>query len=243
MKRLNISLIVAFLLMISFSSCGRINVRGDGHVVSKTYSITDFDELAVGGGNIELNYVHSDSLPSLKTEVDQNIMNKLEVKGENNKLTIKPINDQEFLSPTRFVILVGSKTLKSLKMAGQGTCRVDSLLKCDDLNLALAGSGSITVDTMSVKNLTCEIAGSGSLNLCGTADEMNVKAAGSSNVNAFSLTANKLSCEMAGSNQVEISVNESISAKIAGSGEIRYKGNPSILDQKIAGRGSLKKVE
>ena len=31
MKRLNISLIVAFLLMISFSSCGRINVRGDGH--------------------------------------------------------------------------------------------------------------------------------------------------------------------------------------------------------------------
>jgi len=53
MKRLNISLIVAFLLMISFSSCGRINVRGDGHVVSKTYSITDFDELAVGGGNIE----------------------------------------------------------------------------------------------------------------------------------------------------------------------------------------------
>ncbi|MDD4590853.1 MAG: DUF2807 domain-containing protein [Parabacteroides sp.] len=243
MKQLSTSLIVALFLMVSFSSCGRINVRGDGHVVSKTYSITDFNELAVGGGNIELTYIHSDSLPSLKIEVDQNILNKLEVKVEDKKLTIKPWNNKESLSPTRFVIIVGSKTLQSLKMAGQGTCRIDSLLKCENLNLALAGSGSISVDTMSVNNLTCEIAGSGSLNLCGTAGDTKIKVAGSSNVNAYNLTTNKLLCEMAGSNQVEISVNESISAKIAGSGEIRYKGNPSIVDQKIAGSGSLRKVE
>ena len=67
--------------------------------------------------------------------------------------------------------------------------------------------------------------------------------AGSCKLKAFDLQTESLNAKMAGSNNIEITVNKEISVKIAGSGNVRYKGNADVIKQKIAGSGSISKVE
>ena len=72
---------------------------------------------------------------------------------------------------------------------------------------------------------------------------MNIKSAGSSKFKTFDLETEELNCKAAGSTNIEITANKEISAKIAGSGTIRYKGNPNIKGKKIAGSGSITKAD
>ena len=72
---------------------------------------------------------------------------------------------------------------------------------------------------------------------------MNMKNAGSCKIKAFDLETEKLNCKAAGSTHIEITVNKAISTKMAGSGTIRYKGNPEIKEKSIVGSGSITKVD
>ena len=72
---------------------------------------------------------------------------------------------------------------------------------------------------------------------------MNIKSAGSSKIKAFGLETEELTCKAAGSTHIEITANKAISTKIAGSGTIRYKGNPNIKEKSIIGSGSITKVD
>lgn len=67
--------------------------------------------------------------------------------------------------------------------------------------------------------------------------------AGNSDVNAFDLETEEFNCSAAGRTHIEITANKTISAKIAGSGTIHYKGNPEITNKDIAGSGSITKVD
>ena len=88
-----------------------------------------------------------------------------------------------------------------------------------------------------------EIAGSGTVSLSGKTEKMNIKSAGSSKIKAFGLETEELTCKAAGSTHIEITANKAISTKIAGSGTIRYKGNPNIKEKSIIGSGSITKVD
>ena len=57
------------------------------------------------------------------------------------------------------------------------------------------------------------------------------------------LETEELTCKAAGSTHIEITANKAISTKIAGSGTIRYKGNPNIKEKSIIGSGSITKVD
>lgn len=48
---------------------------------------------------------------------------------------------------------------------------------------------------------------------------------------------------MAGNGSVEITANNSICANAAGIGHIKYKGNATDITRRIAGNGSITKVD
>lgn len=244
MKKSNLLLVsLAILFSCTHMSCYMMTVSGNGNVVTKEIPINDYKELAVEGGNIELTYTQSEEAPYLQIETDQNILDLLETTVTNNKLKIRPENRRTSINPTRFVIKTNSKGLKDLKMAGSGEGRIKGILNSHELELGLAGSGILTADSINVDNLECDMAGSCEMTLSGKAEKTKIKSAGSCNVNAFGLITEQLNCKMAGSNNVEITVNREISAKIAGSGELRYKGNPKDVHSSTAGSGSVTRVE
>lgn len=244
MKKSNLLLIsIAAVLSCTQISCNMMTVSGNGNVVTKEIPISDYQELVVEGGNIELTYTQSEEAPYLQIETDQNILDLLETAVKDGELKIRPENRRTSINPTRFVIKTNSKELKDLKMAGSGEGRIKGILNSNNLELGLAGSGILIADSLNTHNLECDMAGSCEMTLSGKTEKTKIKSAGSCNINAFNLTTEQLDCKMAGSNNVEITVNQEISAKIAGSGELRYKGNPKDVHSSTAGSGSVTRVE
>ena len=210
------SFILVFILMAGLlCSCHINKVSGDGNVVSKEIPIKDYDEIQIEGENIDFKYMQSDDAPYLKVETDQNIMDLLDINTDSKELVVRPKNRHTGINPTRF----------------------------KKLEIRFAGGGTIKADSIAITRLDCEIAGSGTVSLSGKTEKMNIKSAGSSKIKAFGLETEELTCKAAGSTHIEITANKAISTKIAGSGTIRYKGNPNIKEKSIIGSGSITKVD
>ncbi|MBP6585664.1 MAG: DUF2807 domain-containing protein, partial [Flavobacterium sp.] len=47
---------------------------------------------------------------------------------------------------------------------------------------------------------------------------------------------------VSGSGDIKVNCTEFIEARVAGSGDIEYKGNPKKVDTKVAGSGTIKMI-
>ena len=234
MKKSYSFILVLILIAGLLCSCHINKVSGDGNVVSKEIPIKDYDEIQIEGENVDFKYMQSDDVPYLKVETDQNIMDLLDINTDSKVLVVHP---------TRFIVITNSTALKEFKMAGGGNCDLGKGLNGKKLEIRFAGGGTIKADSIAITRLDCEIAGSGTVSLSGKTEKMNIKSAGSSKIKAFGLETEELTCKAAGSTHIEITANKAISTKIAGSGTIRYKGNPNIKEKSIIGSGSITKVD
>ena len=243
MKQSYSLILISTLMAGFFCSCHINKISGDGNVVSKEIRIEDYDEIQIEGENIDLKYTQSDDAPYLKIETDQNIHDLLKISSDSKELVIRPQNKYTGIKPTCFIVTTNSTTLKEFKMAGRGNCDFGKGLSGEKLEIKFAGGGNIKADSIAFDRLDCEIAGSGTVYLSGKTEKMNIKSAGSSKFKTFDLETEELNCKAAGSTNIEITANKEISAKIAGSGTIRYKGNPNIKGKKIAGSGSITKAD
>jgi hypothetical protein len=233
--------------------------------VTQELALDDYDVIEASH-SIKATYVQSEEPPALSVTTDQNIMEKYIFRVKDSKLQIKPKEEYKHANffPTQFTVTTHSKGLRKVNLAGSVTFDLDSPFTGDDLEINLAGSGTInlnhpvTIDDLDVdlagsatlnahqlngKEFDGDIAGSGKLNLGGSMTKATFEIAGSGTVRAFGLQVENMKCNIAGSGDIEISVSNSISADVAGSGRIKYKGDPQTIQKKIAGSGSVKKMD
>lgn len=104
----------------------------------------------------------------------------------------------------------------------------------------IKGSGNITLLDLKQAGIVLEIEGSGDINASGEVDSLTVKIAGSGDVDATDLIVNQGNLSIAGSGDIRAHVKQSVTAQIAGSGDIVVRGHPVQKSQKITGSGSVK---
>lgn len=265
----NITVSICFLLILSFTGCIPMKtIEGDGNLVTKKIDITDFDKFSGYGGKMVINYEQSSNEAELTVVTDQNIFDIYTFETKDKHLKVKPQRKYEKryrIRPTEFTIKINSSTIKQFDLAGDATLNVNSSLTAIEklgINIAgsgnanlpervevgsikteIAGSGTINFAEMACSDYKGDIAGSGTLILGGETDKVKLSIAGSGEVKAFSLQAKELSASIAGSGDIEMTVIDKINVDIAGSGDVRYKGNPADVKKRIAGVGSVEKVE
>ncbi|HQV37276.1 MAG TPA: DUF2807 domain-containing protein, partial [Flavobacterium sp.] len=66
--------------------------------------------------------------------------------------------------------------------------------------------------------------------------------AGSGDIKAFELVSENAKVNVSGSGDIKVNCTEFIEARVAGSGDIEYKGNPKKVDTKVAGSGTIKMI-
>lgn len=242
-------------------------IKGDGNIVTQSIDITDYDNLSVEGGTIAVDYTQTDTPSSLQIKTDQNIFEKYEFKMEENVLKIRPKKEFRYrtnFNPTEFVVTTNSRTLKKFSGAGNVTFNANSPMQGEKFEAEMAGSGAIQLNDSAIfTKLKVEIAGSGefkgmkinagemdgdiagsnTFNLGGNIGKAVFSIAGSGRVYAFDCTIDHLECEIAGSGDITATVTTSIKAEIAGSGTVKYKGNPQNIQKDVMGSGDIEKVD
>ena len=95
--------------------------------------------------------------------------------------------------------------------------------------------------TTEATGIDAKITGSGDMKLSGNVENLEVKVSGSGDFEGYSLEAANVEVYVSGSGDAQVTANSSIKARVNGSGDVRYKGNPERNDTKVMGSGTIKK--
>lgn len=125
-------------------------------------------------------------------------------------------------------ILITTPALNRIRHAGSGSLFSSDGFSGNTLDLALTGSGNISLRHQTRESAAVELTGSGNIALQGQADRGVLRIEGSGNIEAFGYPLREGEVIIGGSGNCSIRAEETLSILIEGSGNVFFKGNPAI---------------
>ena len=231
---------LVLLLLCTTAINAQKRIKGNGNVVTIERTTDDYKGISVSGFyEVELIDGQEGKL-TLKGE--DNILDNIQTEVRSGTLHIKSINNKN-LVPSRgegVLITIPVESIDKIRLSGSGKFVGKKILQTDDLDIQISGARTIelAVDATQVSIMT---SGSSNIHLKGSTKALKVRSSGSSNVKAYDLDVDEAKFELSGSSDVETTVNESLTSRVSGSGNISYRGNPQKIDSKISGSGKVSK--
>ncbi|PRX55457.1 head GIN domain-containing protein [Flagellimonas meridianipacifica] len=214
-------------------------IKGNGNVVTIERSVGDYDAIALAGWfDLEL-IAGNEGEITLKGE--SNLLDYIKTEVKDGKLVIKAqkgVNLKPSSWKSGILVVVPVESVDAVSLSGSGDIIGRTTLKSDTFETRISGSGDIVLD-VEANSVEASMSGSGDMKLNGKASDLEVQVSGSGDINAYGLEADYVKVQVSGSADVEVTANESISARVSGSGDISYKGNPKKIDTKSSGSGDI----
>jgi hypothetical protein len=212
-------------------------VVGQGEVVQKTLTVSDFHGIEVEGAmDVELT---QSAERSVVVEAQANIADLVTTEVKNGVWHLG--TKEGYTTSKNFVVRVSVPSIDMIAMEGSGDLKGHGTFKMSELALSTAGSGNISID-VEAGNVNTAVSGSGDVKLGGSCTKLKVSVAGSGDVNAKGLRSATASVSVAGSGDVAVNTSEELNASIAGSGDVTYEGSPSRVRKDVSGSGEVRAV-
>lgn len=226
------NLVLLLLLCIPFCSQAQIREKRDVSAFTKiSFRIPGKIFLRQGTSN------------SLEISASPEQLSRIETEVEDGKLIIQPKNPRDWKYRSDYDnirIYITVREITSISVAGSGHVRTDEKIKTENLDLDMAGSGSIYLQG-DAESLTTRTTGSGSIELAGSATGLDADISGSGSVRINTLHAESILCDISGSGNVDLSgKSRNLKVTIAGSGRVHaFDLTSSTVRVKIAGSGDV----
>ncbi|MCP4976830.1 MAG: DUF2807 domain-containing protein [Maribacter sp.] len=241
MKKLaTLSLVVLFT--VSCSAQWGKKVNGNGKVVTIERSTADYDAVAVSGW-FDVDLVNGNE-GDISIKGEENLLEHIITEVKNGKLVIK-VEKGMNLKPSSWKdgihVTVPVESINAVSLSGSGDIVGKKTIKTGNFNTSMSGSGDITLD-VDASSIDASMSGSGDINLSGSTTDFTVNISGSGDIKAYELDADNVDATVSGSADIKVTANERLKARVSGSGDIHYKGNPEKLDTKTSGSGDITKA-
>lgn len=205
---------------------------------TRNFHTSDYEGISVSGPYTVVLVQGKEGDITASGEADD--LKSLIVDTEDGKLKIRPEKGWKNKPKRKVTITVPFQDLASIKLAGSGSITSSDVIAGTNLDVAISGSGSIRLKAKADK-IDAAVSGSGNLELSGNANKMEANLSGSGEVHAFGLQSAVAEANISGSGHCQINCSEQITARVSGSGNIEYKGNPQKEDTKVVGSGRVTK--
>lgn len=236
-KIITLSLVLAFT--VSCTAQWGKRIKGNGNNITIDRSVGDYDAIALSGwfdvdlvdgteGNITLKG-ESNLLDYIITEVKDG---KLVIKTKKG-VNLKPSSWNDGIH-----ITVPVESINALALSGSGDIVGKTTIKTNTFKTAMSGSGDITVD-IDASSVEAKMSGSGDINLSGSTTDFEATISGSGDIKAYDLEADNVDATVSGSADIKVTANKMLKARVSGSGDISYRGNPEKVDTKASGSGDI----
>jgi hypothetical protein len=226
MKKL-IQLVVCGAFLTGFiANAQSEKISGNGKVVSETRTTSGYDAIKISGSfDVDL-VAGKEGKITMKGE--ENILSAIIVEVEDNTLKIyvkKNMNIRSSMGK-KVEVTVPFEKISELSLSGSGDITSKDNIKNDKFMAKLSGSGNFNLGVDS-NSLELNLSGSGNVHLKGNADNLKSK---------------NVDVNVSGSGNSKVNCNESLTARVSGSGDIKYTGNPEKRDVKVSGSGNISKA-
>jgi hypothetical protein len=235
------TLVLMGLLTLSCTAQWGKKIKGNGNETTITRSTADYDEVALSGWFDVLLVEGREGELSLTGE--SNLLEYVKTEVKNGKLTIKTENGIH-LKPSNWnsgiTITVPVESISAVTLSGSGDIVSEKTIRTPSMAATMSGSGDITL-AVEAERVTATMSGSGDITLSGNTQDFEATISGSGDIKAFELQAEHVNATVSGSADIKVTANQSLTARVSGSGDITYRGNPAKLDTKTSGSGDVSK--
>jgi Putative auto-transporter adhesin, head GIN domain len=239
--RKSVALVIAGVAILA--ACSRGEAEGGGPTVSRNYQVGNFQEVELAGHyDVE---IRTGAAPSVSATGPENVINRLRVDVDGNKLEIRPENDRGWFhfghrfSSEAVHVKVTVPALTGATLAGSGVINIDKV-QGGNFEGTVAGSGQLNVTSIDVQQLKLNIAGSGSAKAGqGKAQSAKYDIAGSGSLDAGAVQSQQLKVSIAGSGGVKAHASGTADVDIMGSGDVDISGGAKCTISK-AGSGNVR---
>ena len=231
---------VIALALVTLSSCAQgwtNGVKGNGNITTETIQVADYDAInVVGSMNVTL---VKGTEGTITVTTDENLHEYLDITSNGGKLKITFKNSKNGFSSKKGVnIQVPFTDINDISLVGSGDIISKDTVKASVMDLSLVGSGDMDLD-IEANDLDSNLSGSGDITLTGKVTNFKAKVSGSGDFEASSLETQNTEAYVAGSGDLQVNARKSLKARVNGSGDISYSGNPEKVDTKISGSGDI----
>lgn len=241
MKKTMSILSLGILMGISCSGQWGKKIEGNGNAITIKRSVENYVGLAVSGW-FDVDLVDGPE-GNLSLEGEENLLEYIitEVKNGSLNIRVKKGADLKPSNGNRGIrIIVPVENIENISMSGSGDIVGKTTFKASAFKTAMSGSGDITLHIMA-NTMTATMSGSGDMNLSGTVKDFEATVSGSGDIKAYDLAADNVQATISGSADIKVTAKEMLKARVSGSGDISYRGNPREVDTKTSGSGYISK--
>lgn len=234
------SLIIAALLLI-LTSCvdGQFyrTVRGNGNVVKKERPASYFDGISVSTG-IDV-YLSQGDEEKIIVEADENLHDYLVTEVKDRTLRIY-FDNVSIRSAERKRVYVTMKDVTKLKTSSAGDIIGETPVKCGDILLESSSAGNIRLE-LYARNVNVKISSSGDISLTGEAETLNADLSSAGDLNAWDFKVKDADIDVSSAGDADIYVTHKLVARVSSAGDVRYAGEPEIIDARTSSAGTVRK--
>ena len=229
----------------AFLGEGRV-VRGSGNVVEETREVSGVSgvKLATIGDLI----IEVGDKESLQIEAEDNLIEQFETEVRNGKLIIGT-KDNVRLNATKpvnyYLTVTGLDTIEissagniaapdlegeefSINISSSGDLEMGDLA-ADKLNAKISSAGNVKMGELNAGALDVNISSSGNLDIAGgEVNAQDITISSSGNYTAQDLASDKADVRLSSNGSATIWVQENLKANLSSSGDLRYRGNPTL---------------
>ncbi len=238
--------ILASVLMVlcafPLSAQDRKRIKGNGEIVTDERVTEDYSAISVSGF-YEVKLIEGKE-GQLRLEGEANLLANIETYVEDDMLVVKSRKGFNLI-PTRnkgVYITIPVAEIESLHFSGSGKVVSEKTLDNDRLHIRTSGARSIDLLVKATK-LSVKTSGSSKVRLKGSSDEIEVRSSGSSNIRGYQMLTDYAKLTLSGTSDVELTINESLSARVSGSGNLQYEGDPEKVTHSLSGSGSVRNIK
>lgn len=234
--------VIAFIVSLTFISCGWRTVKGNGDIAEVNRSLSNFKSVNAGGTfNV---YLTQGDGYEIRIAGDENLLQYVETKVENGVLRIRPRKDINLRPTEDMKLYIKAPLFAEISLAGSGKIVAENTLTSDaKIKFRIAGSGDLIMKQINAPQVSVNIAGSGKAEAAGATRDIDIDVAGSGDVVMKDLKAENAKVKIAGSGNVWLFASMKLDVRVAGGGDVHYYGNPTDIKSKMAGSGNLIKEE
>ena len=207
-------------------------VKGSGNFVSEERTTQSFSTIEISAPVTANIHVRADAQPSVKLLGYESLLSEIDVNVEGNALKISSKKAIDFDTDKDVVAEIMVSSFSDLSIMGASDANVDGSLRERDFSLKISGAGDVSLEELTVNNLTSTISGAGDVEIkSGSANTAHFKISGAGKVDAYGLQANVVSAKVSGAGDMNVTALKTLEAKVSGAGTIRYKGQPTLKSE------------
>nr|WP_294789981.1 head GIN domain-containing protein [uncultured Mucilaginibacter sp.] len=239
--KINFKLILAAAMLISSGTSFAKPVKPAHARFADTEDrkVSDFKGISISGSYDY--YIKQGSGNTVRVEAPAKLLPYIitEVKaGVLNVYTKSHTNWGNLFNDEKIAVYITARDISSIQFSGSGDVYFKEGINSTDMRVTMSGSGDLT-GKITATSVECSLNGSGDLTLSGRAQNAKIKLFGSGDLSARELQTVNTYVEVVGSGGASVNATGSLNAKLSGSGDINYRGNPKSISKSKSGSGDI----